>query len=426
MNRSLVDEFQARGMFEQVTNEAGLREHLARPGAAFYIGFDPTADSLHVGSLLPVMALAHVQRAGHRPIALVGGATGMIGDPSGRSSERNLLTAEQVAENCAGIRRQLEHFISFEGRAAAMLVDNHDWIGAMSFIEWLRDVGKHFTVNYMMAKESVRRRLEDREHGISYTEFSYMTLQAYDFYHLYEKHGCRVQGGGSDQWGNITAGIELIRRKAGVEAFGITFPLVKTASGEKFGKSAGNAIWLDPKRTSPYEFYQFWVRTDDRDVENYLKYFTFLEVDEIETLCSAHRDDPGRREAQKRLAAEVTRLVHGEEGLNAARQASQALFGGDVTGMSDRELLAIFADVPSTEVERGRLEQGYPLVELLADSGACKSRGEARRLVRNGGAYLNNQRLDDPEKIIGVGDLASESVLILRTGKKNYRLVKVV
>ena len=424
--RSLVDEFKARGMFEQVTNEEGLREHLSRGPATFYVGFDPTADSLHAGSLLPVMALANVQRAGHRPIALVGGATGMIGDPSGRSSERNLQTPDQVAANVAAIRKQLEHFISFEGDNAAVMVDNHDWIGKMSFIEWLRDVGKHFTVNYMMAKESVRRRLEDREHGISYTEFSYMTLQAYDFFHLYETHGCLVQGGGSDQWGNITAGIELIRRKRGVEAYGITFPLVKTAAGEKFGKSAGNAIWLDPRRTSPYEFYQFWVRTDDQDVEAYMKYFTFLEVDEIEALCAAHREDPGQRGAQKTLATEVTRLVHGEQGLAAATQASRALFGGAVTGLSDEELLAIFKDVPSTEISRGRFAEGVPVVELLAETGACKSRGEARRLINNGGAYVNNERLSDAERVLGPADLASDSVLILRTGKKNYHLVRLI
>src|ERR1700733_9838252 len=284
---SILSELRARGLLEQVSDEEALERVLAAPPAAIYIGFDPTADSLHVGSLLPILLLARLQRAGHRPIVLVGGATGMVGDPSGRSSERQLLTVETLAANVEAVRRQLSRFVSFEGPNAAIMANNADWTQPVSYLEWLRDVGKHFTVNYMMAKESVRRRLEDREHGISYTEFSYMLLQAFDFLELHKAHGCTMQAGGSDQWGNITAGIELIRRVQGAQAFGITFPLLATSSGEKFGKSAGNAIWLDPARTSPYQFYQYWIRTEDADVEKLLRLFTFLEMDVIKQLMTS-------------------------------------------------------------------------------------------------------------------------------------------
>jgi tyrosyl-tRNA synthetase len=298
----LLDQLEQRGMLEQVTNRAALDELLAKPGQAIYVGFDPTADSLHVGHFLPVLMLARFQRAGHRPIVLVGGATGMIGDPSGRGSERQLLTPEDVAGNCAAIRTQLSRFVSFEGDNAAIMVDNADWTRPVSYLDWLRTVGKHFTINYMMAKESVRRRLEDREQGISYTEFSYMLLQANDFLHLFDHHNCTIQAGGSDQWGNITAGTELIRKTRASEAFGITFPLLETSSGEKFGKSAGNAVWLDSKRTSPYQFYQFWIRTDDRDVERLLRLFTFLDLLEIDVVIERHKEAPEQRTGQKRLA----------------------------------------------------------------------------------------------------------------------------
>src|SRR3984957_17910420 len=284
---SFFSELRARGLLEQVSNEEALERVLAAPPASIYIGFDPTADSLHVGSLLPILLLARLQRAGHRPIVLVGGATGMVGDPSGRSTERQLLTLETLAANVEAVRRQLSRFVSFEGPNAAMMANNADWTAPVSYLEWLRDVGKHFTVNYMMAKESVRRRLEDREHGISYTEFSYMLLQANDFLHLFDTHGCEMQAGGSDQWGNITAGIELIRKVRGAQAFGITFPLLATSSGEKFGKSAGNAVWLDPARTSPYQFYQYWIRTDDRDAERFLNLFTLLRHEEIAALIAS-------------------------------------------------------------------------------------------------------------------------------------------
>ena len=360
----LLDQLEQRGMIEQVTNRAALDELLAVPGQSIYVGFDPTADSLHVGHFLPVLMLARFQRAGHRPIVLVGGATGMIGDPSGRGTERQLLTVEDVARNAAAIRDQLSRFVSFEGEHAALMVDNGEWTQPVSYLDWLRTVGKHFTINYMMAKESVRRRLEDREHGISYTEFSYMLLQANDFLHLFEHHDCKIQAGGSDQWGNITAGTELIRKSIGKEAFGITFPLLATSSGEKFGKSAGNAVWLDTKRTSPYQFYQFWIRTDDRDVEKMLRLFTFLAMPEIDTLMAKHSTDPAQRAAQKKLAEEMTRLVHGEDSLKAALNASEALFGGELSGLSDADLVDIFTDVPSFTVTAESLAAGLKIVSV--------------------------------------------------------------
>lgn len=421
----LLDQLERRGMLEQITNRAALDELLATPGASIYVGFDPTADSLHVGHLLPVLMLARFQHAGHRPIVLVGGATGMIGDPSGRSAERQLLAPEMVAENARVVREQLSRFVSFEGSNAALVVDNLGWTRPISYLDWLRDIGKHFTVNYMLAKESVKRRLEDREHGISYTEFSYMLLQAYDFVHLFEHHGCKIQAGGSDQWGNITAGIELIRKLKGGEAFGVTFPLLSTSSGEKFGKSAGNAIWLDSARTSPYQFYQYWIRTDDRDVEFLLKVFTFLELEEIEEIYTQHRSRPEERLAQKRLAIEVTRLVHGEDRLAQAVKASEILFGGEVADLSDRDLLDIFADVPSFSIDAAALDRGLRVVDALVLSGAAKSKGEAGRLIQGGGVYLNNRRVEGPDVCLRRENLASETMFVLRAGKKSYFLGKV-
>jgi tyrosyl-tRNA synthetase len=416
------DVLESRGLIHQVTDEEAVRAAFASPGVSIYAGFDPTDPSLHIGNLLPIMVLAQLQRAGHRPICLVGGATGMIGDPSGRDVERELLTAETVARNAAAIARQLERFLRFEGPHAALLVDNRDWTAALGFVDFLRDVGKHFSVNTMLAKESVKRRLDGP--GISYTEFSYSLIQAHDFLHLYEKYGCTMQVGGSDQWGNITAGVDLVRRKHGIAVQGITHPLITTASGAKLSKSSGNAPWLDAERTSPYEFYQYWIRTDDRDVERFLKLFTFLELSEIESVCAEHRGDPEKRAAQRRLAAELTRLVHGEEPLRKAEGASRVLFGEAISGLSDAELLGIFPDVPSTRMERARLEAGIPVIDLLAESGVCKSKGEARRLVKNGGAYLNNQRLADPDARVELGQLASESLLVIRKGKKSYHLVR--
>ena len=421
----LLDQLEQRGMIEQITNRAALDELLAQPGQSIYVGFDPTADSLHVGHFLPVLMLARFQRAGHRPIVLVGGATGMIGDPSGRGSERQLLTPDDVARNAAAIREQLSRFVSFDGDNAALMVDNAEWTGPVSYLDWLRTVGKHFTVNYMMAKESVRRRLEDREHGISYTEFSYMLLQANDFLHLFEHHNCSIQAGGSDQWGNITAGAELIRKARGGEAFGITFPLLATSAGEKFGKSAGNAIWLDAKRTSPYEFYQFWIRTDDRDVERMLRLFTFLEMAEIAAVMAKHGEAPDQRGAQKRLAEEMTRLVHGEQQLKAALNASEALFGGELSGLSDSDLVNIFADVPSFTVTAEAVDAGIKIADVLVAAGAAKSKGEAQRLVQGGGVYLNNIRIDSPSRVVQRRDLASESMFVVRVGKKSYFLGRV-
>ena len=444
-SKGLLEQLEQRGMIDQVTNRAALDELLAKPGASIYVGFDPTADSLHVGHMLPALMLARFQHAGHRPIVLVGGATGMIGDPSGRGAERQLLSLEAIRENAIAVGRQLARFVSFEGDNPAVMVNNADWTAPISHLEWLRDVGKHFTVNYMMAKESVRRRLEDREHGISYTEFSYMLLQAHDFLYLYDHHGCAIQAGGSDQWGNITAGIELIRKvrrghvgtvhagtghagtdQAGAgEAFGITFPLLETSSGEKFGKSAGNAVWLDPARTSPYQFYQYWIRTDDRDVEKLLKLFTFLEVEEIDAIVAAHVQAPEQRGAQKRLAEEVTRLVHGDANLAQAMKSSEALFGGEISGLSDRDLADIFADVPSFTLAESDIERGLRLPELLVRAGAAKSKGEATRLISGGGVYLNNRRVDGAESTLQRDQLASETMFVVRVGKKSYYLGRI-
>lgn len=421
---SILEELRARGLVDQLTHEDALTEALANQQITIYAGVDPTADSIHVGHLLPFLTLGRLQRAGHRPILLVGGATGMIGDPSGRDTERSLLTREQVDENVAAIRAQIERFVSFEGESAAIIVNNIDWISPMTYIEWLRDVGKHFTVNYMVAKESVRRRLEDRDQGISYTEFSYMLLQAFDYYHLHSTYGCSLQIGGSDQWGNITAGIELIRKKGGGAAYGLTLPLLTTSSGEKFGKSAGNAVWLDAARTSPYELYQFFYRSEDADVERFLLAFSLRPVEELRALVAEHVEAPHRRLAQQSLAEELTALIHGEGGLARAQRASAMLFGSEIDGLDDRELESIFADVPAAELDRARLEEGYPLIEMLADSGLYASRGEARRAVKAGGVYLNNRRADDEAAVVGLDALASETMLVLRKGKRNYQLAR--
>ncbi|PKL76352.1 MAG: tyrosine--tRNA ligase [Candidatus Melainabacteria bacterium HGW-Melainabacteria-1] len=421
----LLTALQKRGMIEQISDEAAIREMLERERVSIYIGFDPTARSLHIGSLLPMMVLAHLQRAGHRPIAVVGGATGMIGDPSGRSSERNLITLDEVDANLAGIRHQLESFLSFEGENAASVVNNADWTTPISYLEWLRDVGKFFTINYMMAKESVRRRLEDRDQGISYTEFSYMLLQAYDFLHLFRAEGCKLQGGGNDQWGNITAGIDLVHKVEGQQAYGLTFPLITTSSGEKFGKSAGNAVWLDPQMTSPYQFYQYWIQTDDRDVRRYLGLFSFLSLDQIDEIVAAHDAAPEKRAGQRRLAAEVTAIVHGAEAVRKAELASEVLFGREIEGLSDHDLGEIFADVPSTQLARTLLGE-LTVLDLLRETGMVKSNGEARRLIQGGGVYLNNRACSEPGQAISAAELASESALVLRSGKKKYHLVRFV
>lgn len=423
----IIEELKQRGLIEQQTDEEGLKALLAeKSGVPLYIGFDPTATSLHVGSLLPIVVMAHFQKHGHKPIVVLGGATGMIGDPSFKSNERVLLTEQRIEENLKGIQAQFSRFIEFgANESAAIMVNNYDWTSPISYIEWLRDVGKMFSVNVMMSKESVRRRLEERDQGISYTEFSYMMLQAYDFLHLYRTYGCAIQGGGKDQWGNITAGIDLVRKSEGATVYGLTFPLVTTASGEKFGKSEGNAVWLDADKTSPYQFYQFWIQTEDSQVAQYLKFFTFLPLEKINEVMAAHEEAPHLRQAQKTLAEEVTRWVHGEDALQKALAASQVLFGQAITGLSDQDLGDIFADVPSTELPKSQLGE-LNLLKLLRETGVAQSNGDARRAVQSGGVYLNNEKVSDPQMPIDVSTLASESTLIIRKGKKNYHLVRFV
>ncbi|MEM9554358.1 MAG: tyrosine--tRNA ligase [Acidobacteriota bacterium] len=419
---SLLDELQWRGLVYDASE--GLREHLEAGPVTLYIGFDPTADSLHVGSLLQLMQLARLQRAGHRPIGLVGGGTGMIGDPSGKSLERQLLTREQVQKNIQGLRAQVARFLDFDAESnPALLLDNAEWLEPVSILEFLRDVGKHFTVNYMVAKESVKRRMESDE-GISYTEFSYLLLQAYDFLVLRDRYGCSLQMGASDQWGNITAGTELIRKLRRTKAYGLVSPLVTTSSGVKFGKTEAGAVWLDPRRTSPYRFYQFWLNTSDDDVVRYLKFFTWLGREEIDELAARHAEAPQQRQAQRRLAAEVTAMVHGDEALERAQVSSEVLFGGGALGeLAADELLEIFDAVPSSELAHARIDEGLTAIDLFADAGLAKSKGEARRLVRDGGAYVNNERVAGEQEAIGVDRFIDGRVLVLRKGRKKYHLV---
>lgn len=389
-----------------------------------YIGFDPTADSLHIGHMVSIMILKHFQLAGHRPIAVVGGATGMIGDPSGKSDERNLLSRDQIALNVQGIRRNLSQFLDFsEGQA--LLVNNADWLGAISFLDFLRDTGKYFRVNEMMTKDSVRKRLESQT-GLSFTEFSYSLLQASDFRHLHETMGCEVQAGGSDQWGNIVAGTELIRRTTGGRAFGITTPLLTDAQGRKMGKSEGGAVWLDPNKLSPYEFYQFWVRQEDAVVHRFLKMMTLLPIAEIDGVMAEHNLAPEKRVAQKRLALEVTTLAHSRDEAVKAQAASEALFGGTLSGKSDAEMRSLFHDVPTVVVPRAELEAGIGVADLVTRAGLVPSKKEAKRLIEQGGVYLNNAdtALPQEKRALGVDDLASATMLILRAGKKKYALVQ--
>ncbi len=422
--RDVIKTLDERGFLGQVT-DTGLREVLNRGGAAFYIGFDPTASSLHIGSLKQIMIMAQFQRHGHQPIALVGGGTGMIGDPSGKTRERLLLSREDIARNLEGIKGQLARFLDFDcGANSALLVNNADWLAGFTFIDFLRDVGKHFRVGEMLGKESVRARLASDE-GMSFTEFCYMLLQAYDFLHLFDHYNCVLQMGGSDQWGNITAGIELIRKLRGKPAYGLTTPLVVTASGQKFGKTEAGTVWLAADRTSPYEFYQYWVRADDRDVIDWLKIFTFLELEEIAALDAALQDKPEGRAPHQRLAHEVTALVHGKDAADKAVRASRVLFGEEIRDLADADLASIFADVPGAEVKRSEIAAGMTLVDLMASTGLAKSKSEARRAIVQGGAYVNNVRMDSVEKKITLSDLASETMLVLRSGKKTYLLVKV-
>jgi tyrosyl-tRNA synthetase len=420
----LFDDLRWRGLVYQVTDD-GLAEKLAAGPMAVYHGIDVTADSLHVGSMVGVVTLQRLQRAGHRPLALLGGGTTLIGDPSGRRTERPLLTREEIEANAAGIRVQLERFLDFDaGPSGATLLNNADWLSSTPLTDFLRDVGKHFTVNAMMAKESVRSRLQDPEHGISFTEFSYMLLQAYDFLHLFDTHGCRLQIGGSDQWGNVTAGIDLLRRVRGQEAYGLTWPLVTKADGTKFGKSQAGNVWLDPQRTSPYEFFQFWMTTDDRDVGRYLRLLTLLDRPEIEALEAEVAAHPERRTAQRVLATELTAAAHGPEEAEKARQASVALFSGNLSALDEAALVEVFAEAPSTTLDRTRLEgDGVALVDLLAESGLVASKSAARQAIGQGGVSLNGRRETDLDRRVGPPDLLAGGYLVLRRGKRSYHLV---
>lgn len=421
---SIYDELQWRGLIYD--GSEGVAEHLAQGSATLYIGFDPTAASLHVGSLLQIMALARMQRFGHRPIGLVGGGTGLIGDPSGKTVERQMLTKEKVRENLEGIRAQLSLFLDFEAKNnAAVLIDNGDWLNGIGLIDFLRDIGKHFTVNYMLAKDSVKRRLESEE-GISYTEFSYLLLQSYDFLVLSDRFGCTLQMGASDQWGNITAGTELIRRLRQKKAYGLVSPLVTSASGVKFGKTEAGTVWLDGQLTSPYRFYQFWLNTTDADVGTYLKYFTWMTAPEIDELMGRHLEAPHERLAQKRLAQDVTQMLHGPTAVAQAEHSSKILFGGELGHLRATEALEIFAEVPSSTLERSRLEQGLSFVDLFTESGLASSKSEARRKIKEGGAYLNNLRVTDEKAMLDLADFLEGQVAILRKGRKEYHLVRLM
>jgi len=422
----LLDELRWRGLIHQSTDNDELEKLLQSGPQTVYIGFDPTATSLHVGSMMQLMMLRRFQRAGHRPIALVGGATGMIGDPSGKSEERNLLSTEQLEANVAGVAAQMRRFLDFEGPQAALLLNNFDWMNGYSYLEFLRDVGKSFPVGVMLGKDSVRSRL-DSEAGLSYTEFSYMLLQAYDFVYLCREYDCLIQAGGSDQWGNITAGIDLGRRMLGKQLFGITAPLLTTSDGRKMGKTEQGAIWLDAERTSPYQFYQYWRRVEDADVMRCIAYLTEIEKAEFDELAQATESDPGRQIAQNRLAEWMTDLVHGPEGLDSAKRASKILFGGEIGEQTDASLGEIFADVPSREVPRSKLSgEGYWVVEAFQDAGLVSSGGEARRAIKDGGCYVNNIRVTSDQQRLTEDDLASETVMVLRKGKRNYALLRFV
>jgi tyrosyl-tRNA synthetase len=420
----MYDDFQWRGMVFDAT--PGLEDLLRNDKVVAYIGFDPTADSLHVGSLLPVMALARLQKYGHTPIAIVGGGTGLIGDPSGKTDERPLLTREEVERNLQGIKEQLQRFLDFDCGNAAVVENNADWLTTLNLTEFLRDVGKYFSVNSMIAKESVKRRLQQQE-GISFTEFSYMLLQAYDFLVMYDRHRCLLQMGGSDQWGNITAGIDLIRRTRGVQAYGLVLPLITTASGTKFGKTEAGTVWLDGRRTSPYHYYQFWLNTDDRDVIAYLKYFTWLDEKEIAELEKTVRQEPEKREAQRTLAREVTRLTHGEQALESAERISRLFFSEDVGNLTAEEVLEVVSDAPSSELNVSRLEgDGIELDELLHLSGLARSKGDARRAIKGGGIYLKNRRITDTYYKVTMDDSIEGKLFLLRKGKKQYHVVRIV
>ncbi|MBU6399233.1 MAG: tyrosine--tRNA ligase [Verrucomicrobia bacterium] len=419
---NIFDELEWRGLIADCTDKAELMKRLGAGAVTLYCGFDPTADSLHVGSLVPLLALRRFQLFGHHPIAVAGGATGLIGDPSGKTDERQLLSQEALAANIASVKAQLSRLLDFQiGQNPARLVDNADWTASVSFLDFLREVGKHFSVNMMVGKESVRARMEDRESGISFTEFSYMLLQAYDFLHLCRESDCELQIGGSDQWGNITAGIELCRKKLGKTVYGLTLPLITKADGTKFGKTEAGTIWLDPKRTSVYRFYQFWIRTDDRDVIRFLKYFTFLHQEEIAALEARHQAAPESRDAHQALARELTALIHGSAATAEAVRASEILFGGALEGVSAATFGEIVGEVPSKEIPKAGLDGGgSALVDLLVTAGLCPSKGQARKDIAGGGIYVNNVRENRVQRSVTADHLLFGQHLLLRKGKRNY------
>lgn len=423
---SILDDLRWRGLLHQATDEQPLSDHLRSGCITLYAGFDPTAESLHVGSLIPLLMLRRFQKAGHRPIAVVGGSTGMIGDPSGKSEERNLLSPEILARNLEGIEKQVRQFLDFEaGARSAMVVNNYDWTQPLSYLDFLRNIGKHAPIRVMLSKDSVKLRLEREDSGLSYTEFSYMLLQAYDFVYLHREYGCTLQVGGSDQWGNITAGIDLARRMQGAHLHGVTCPLLTKSDGSKMGKTESGAIWLSPERTSPFQFYQYWFNVADADAGKCLRFLTELDKDMIMSLDAARASNPGARESQRVLAEELTQLVHGGAGLRKAQQATQVLFGAEVTGFSDQDLAAIFADVPSKTLPRAALEgDGLNVIDAFVAAELVPSKSEARRTVQQGGAYVNNRKVEAVELMLNVSHLASDTTMVLRTGKKKYALLR--
>lgn len=423
--KDIFGDLKWRGLIHQSTADDFLPQWLSSGSRTLYAGFDPSADSLHVGSLLPLLMLRRFQKAGHKPIAIAGGATGMIGDPSGKSAERNLLSPEQLAVNLAGIEVQMRHVLDFEcGDTSAILVNNNDWMSQFTYIDFLRDVGKNFPVNVMLAKDSVKSRLSS-EAGMSYTEFSYMLLQAYDFVHLNKEYGCELQIGGSDQWGNVTAGIDLGRRMLGKQLYGMTCPLLTKSDGTKMGKTETGAVWLSADRTPPYQFYQYWIRVDDEDAGNCLRFLTELPQEEIESLDKERAERAHERGSQTRLAEALTELIHGPEGLTKAKLATEVLHGAEIKDLTDDDLKPIFADVPSSSLSFSRLEgDGLGLIDAFVESGLSKSKGEARRTIEQGGAYVNNTRVEGIETMLKHDHLASESMIVLRSGKKKYALLQ--
>ena len=427
---NFVEEMRWRGMIQDMM--PGTEEQLLKEVTTAYLGIDPTADSLHIGHLVGVMGLKHFQRCGHKPLALIGGATGMIGDPSGKSQERNLLDETAIRHNQECIKKQLSRFIDFDDDVPnrAELVNNYDWMKDFSFLEFIRDIGKHISVNYMMSKESVKKRIAgESKEGMSFTEFSYQLVQGTDFLHLYHSHNCKLQMGGSDQWGNITTGTELIRRKLSGEAYALTWPLITKADGGKFGKTESGNIWLDVERTSPYAFYQFWLNCSDEDSEKYIKIFTILEKDEIEALIASHRTEPHQRIIQKRLAEEITVMVHGRENFEAAVEASQILFGKGTAEtlrkLDEKTLLSIFEGVPQGEIERERLTAGISIIDLLETTSVCASKGEARRALKENSILLNKEKIAE-DCTVNTENLLNNKYILVQKGKKNYFLIHCV